>query len=60
MSLKKLAIVKSKHYEYLDSLYEAQELFLELMVENADYYTIEDGETVGYFILAPEQILILF
>lgn len=42
----------------MDNIYEAQELYLELMVKKGDYYIIEYGEIVGYFIVSSQKHLI--
>jgi hypothetical protein len=44
--------------EYFDSIYEAQELYLELLVKQADYYIIEYEKLVGYFIISPQDIMV--
>lgn len=44
--------------QYFASIYEAQELFLELIVKTADYYIIEQAEPVGYFIISSQNRLI--
>ncbi|MCX7708788.1 MAG: GNAT family N-acetyltransferase [Clostridia bacterium] len=46
--------------KYLDSLYESQELFMEMQVAAGDYYVIQVGETVGYFIISSQKIMVEF
>lgn len=50
--------IETLRNEYFDSIYEAQELYMELFVKQADYYMIEYGKTVGYFIITPQNILV--
>lgn len=53
--------IEPLRFKYLRSLPEFQELYLELMAENADYYLLEPGgETAGYAIVTSENILVEF
>lgn len=57
----KLNDISSLRYEYLNSLTEFQELYLELFIENSDSYIIEvDGSTIGYTIVTADNILVEF
>jgi GNAT superfamily N-acetyltransferase len=47
--------------DYLNSLPEFQELYLELMIDDSDCYLIQaDGNDIGYAIINPDNILIEF
>lgn len=47
--------------QYLNALYESQELFLELMVPASEKYIIQlDGEDIGYFMKLNDNYLIEF
>jgi len=47
--------------EYLNSLPEFQELYLEMMVEESDYYLLTNNQyDLGYFIKTKSKILVEF
>ncbi len=50
--------IETLREQYFTAIYEAQELFLELIVKTADYYIIEQEEAVGYFIISPQNQLV--
>ncbi len=53
--------IKEFRTDYLNSLSEFQELFLEMMIHNADFYKLQSANaTVGYFIINKECVLIEF
>ena len=57
--LSSAAEIADLRQEYLDSLIESQELFLELMVREAQPFAVLDGDTrVGYFFEGAEHILV--
>jgi RimJ/RimL family protein N-acetyltransferase len=63
MKIIKTTFEKIKKYrkDYLNSLPEFQELFLELMINNADFYFLEIEEiSIGYVIKNSDDVLIEF
>jgi len=63
MKIVKTSIDKIKIYrtDYLNSLPEFQELFIELMICNSDYYVfLEDNNEIGYAIRNNDGVLIEF
>jgi GNAT superfamily N-acetyltransferase len=53
--------IRAFRTDYLNSLFEFQELFIELMIGNAHAYTIQtDGKEIGYAILNSDRVLIEF
>lgn len=46
--------------QYLASIYEAQELYIEWLVRDSDVYIIDADETIGYFAVTGENILVEF
>ena len=48
--------------EYLDSIKESQELYVEFLVDSGDYFLLQDriGVTLGYFITFHQNILVEF
>ena len=57
--LSSAAEIADLRQEYLDSLMESQELFLELMVREAQPFAVLDGDTlVGYFFESAEHTLV--
>lgn len=44
--------------KYFSTIYEAQELFLELIVKQSDYYIIKDENVIGYCIMLSDQTLV--
>ena len=63
MKIVKTTIDKIKKYrtDYFNSLPEFQELFIELMINDSDYYVLlADKEETGYAIRNKEGVLIEF
>ncbi len=63
MKIVKTSIDKIKKYrtDYLNSLPEFQELFIELMICNSDYYIFQaDNNEIGYAIRNNDGVLIEF
>ncbi|GHV31190.1 hypothetical protein FACS1894177_05200 [Bacteroidia bacterium] len=63
MEIVKTTFDKIKDYrvEYLNSLPEFQELFIEIMINNSDFYLLKtDNENVGYAIKNNDSVLIEF
>jgi|SRR6056297_3194212 len=63
MKIEKTSIDKINKYrtDYLNSLPEFQELFIELMIYNSDYYVFQaDNHEIGYAIRSNEGVLIEF
>lgn len=63
MIIEKTTIDKIKKYrtDYLNSLPEFQELFIEIMINNSDYYLLQfDNKEIGYAIINNDGILIEF
>lgn len=63
MKIIKTSIDKIKRYrtDYLNSLPEFQELFIELMISNSDYYIFQaDNNEIGYAIRNNDGVLIEF
>jgi predicted acetyltransferase len=63
MIIEKTTIDRIKKYrtDYLNSLLEFQELFIEIMINNSDYYLLQlDNKEIGYAIINNDGILIEF
>jgi hypothetical protein len=63
MMIEKTTIDRIKNYrkEYLNSLPEFQELFIEIMINNSDYYLLQlNNKEIGYAIRNNDGILIEF
>lgn len=63
MKIEKTTVDKIKKYrtEYLNSLPEFQELYLEIMLNNSDFYLLySDDIEIGYIIINADNILIEF
>jgi predicted acetyltransferase len=63
MIVKKTTFDRIKKYraDYLNALPEFQELFIELMIKDSDYYMIQlDDKEIGYAIITANDILIEF
>ncbi len=61
MKIIETTIDKIKNYrtDYLRSLSQFQELFLELMINNSDFYALQfDNKLIGYAIRNREGVLI--
>lgn len=50
--------IENLRNQYFDSIGEAQELYIELMVNKSDYYLITDQEIIGYFVISFEKAIV--
>ncbi|MDO9680174.1 MAG: GNAT family N-acetyltransferase [Bacteroidales bacterium] len=52
--------IEALRLEYLNSLAEFQDLYLELLIADSEYFTIALDKTIGYAIVTPDNTLIEF
>lgn len=50
--------IETLRNEYFNSIYEAQELYLEFLVKQANYYIIKNETAVGYFAISAQDIMV--
>ena len=63
MKIKKVAFEKVKKYrtDYLNSLPEFQELFLEIMITDSEFFLLQtDNVNIGYVVKNSDNVLIEF